>query len=281
MMTGRKAQKLGTGRAAQGIIVLLLVALGAAGALSGCDLVDRHVAEKYEAATKRWNDGDYRNAVQLYIALVKEHPRSQYADNALYWIGMTQFLYLGETDKSLQSLRLLLKKYPRRDMAPAAQLAIAEIYELGYNDYPRAIEEYAKAAEYTDKEIRERSLFSIGENLLRLKKGDEASDTWKRQVQEFPAGKRADAANFRLGTLAFAKGEIDEAEGFYRRTIEISADADLTMKAKFSLAECHEAKEHLTEALALFRELEPQYPNKDVIQIKINALETRIQKKSY
>lgn len=275
------AHRPGIMPAAKRAVFVLALAAGLFGAPAGCDLVDRRVAEKYEAATKQWNEGDYRNAVANYIALVKEHPRSQYADNALYWIGMTQFLYLGETDKALQSLRLLLKKYPRRDMAPAAQLAIAEIYELGYNDYPRAIEEYTKASGYSDKEIRERSLFSIGENLLRMKKADEASNAWKRQVQEFPAGKRADVANFRLGTMAFAKGEIDEAEAFYRRTLQISQDAELAMNATFSLAECLEAKESLQEALALYRTLEPQYQNKDVIQIKIKALETRILKKSY
>jgi TolA-binding protein len=69
--------------------------------LAGCDAVDRDAIEQYEAATKRWNAGDYPNAVKQYFTLVKEHPNSPRADDALYWAGVTQFLYLGETDKAL------------------------------------------------------------------------------------------------------------------------------------------------------------------------------------
>ena len=157
---------------------LIILMLGAA--LLGCDTLDRRAAEEYEAATKRWNAGDYQAAVSMYISLVKSHQYSQYADNALYWTGVTQFLYLGETEQALQTLRVLLKKYPSRDMAPAAQLYIAGIYELGYNDYSRAIEEYRKASEYSDKEVRETSLYSLADNLFRIGKIEDAQDAWKR-----------------------------------------------------------------------------------------------------
>ena len=97
----------------------------------------------------------------MYFALVKEHPRSSRADDALYWAGVTQFLYIGQTDKALETLNLLLKRYPHRDMAPQAQWYIAQIYELGYSDYARAIEEYRKATEYKNREVREKSLYSL------------------------------------------------------------------------------------------------------------------------
>ena len=108
------------------IIIVLLIGM----LLAGCDAFDKAAQNEYEAATKRWNAGDYQNAVKMYFALVKEHPSSSRADDALYWAGVTQFLYLSETDKALQTLRLLLKRYPRSDMAPAAQWYIAQIYEL-------------------------------------------------------------------------------------------------------------------------------------------------------
>jgi hypothetical protein len=53
------------------------------------------------------------------------------------------------------------------------------------------------------------------------------------------------------------------------------------IKAKFALAECLELGDNLKEALALYREIEPVYPNPEAIQIKIKALENRIIKKSY
>jgi TolA-binding protein len=249
--------------------------------LLGCEAFDKEARLEYEAATKRWDAGDYQTAVAMYVLLVKEHPYSPHADNALYWAGVTQFLYLNDTERALATLRLLLKKYPRRDTAPAAQLQIATIYELGYNDYPRAIEEYRRAAAYTDKDVRERSLYSLGENLFRVGKVEEAQETWLLQVKEFPSGSRTDVAFYRLGTTAFSQGRIDEAESYYRRSLEVSRDPEIAVKAKFALAQCLEAEERLSDALALYRELEPQYANKSAIEIKIKALETRILKKSY
>src|SRR5512137_1494487 len=162
-------------------LTILLLVVGILAALAGCEAFDKQASLEYEAATKRWYAGDYTGAVSMYISLVKNHPYSPHADNALYWVGVTQFLYLGETEKSLQVFRLLLKKYPSRDMAPAAQLYIAEIYELGYNDYVRAIEEYRKATHYSDKDVRERSLYSLADNLFRVGRVDDARSTWKNQ----------------------------------------------------------------------------------------------------
>ncbi len=257
-------------------VILLLAALCA-----GCDVFDKAASDEYEAATKRWNAGDYQTAVRLYFALVKEHPSSQKADDALYWAGVTQFLYLGETDKALQTLRLLLKTYPRRDMAPQAQWYIAQIYELGYSDYGRAIEEYRRAASYSNREVREKSLYSEAECLFRIGKIEDARSTWLRQVAEFPNGQQSRLAYFRLGTAAFSKGELDTAEKFYRKALEQNPDRELMIKAKFALAECLELGDNLKEALSLYREIEPVYPNSEAIQIKIKALENRIIKKSY
>jgi len=257
-------------------IVLLLGML-----LAGCDVIDKTAINEYEAATKRWNAGDYQAAVTMYFVLVKEHPHSTKADEALYWAGVTQFLYLGETEKGLQTLRLLLKRYPSRDRAPHAQWYIAQIYELGFSDYEHAIVEYRKASEYSNREVREKSLYGLAECLFRVGKIEEARNTWIRQVTMFPNGPQSRLAYLRLGTAAFSKGDIEKAKVFYRKTLEDNTDSELTIKAKFALAGCFEAEDNLQEAHKLYKEIEPSYPNHEAIQIKIRALETRIIKKSY
>ncbi len=249
--------------------------------LTGCNVFDKAANDKYEAATKCWNARDYQTAVRLYFELVKEHPSSPKADDALYWAGVTQFLYLGETDKALQTLRLLLKTYPNRERAPHAQWYIAQIYELGYNDYERAIKEYQAAAAYTNPEVREKSLYSLAECQFRVGRIEEARETWTKQVTEFPNGSQSRLAYFRLGTAAFSKGDLDASEQYYRKALEQNTDKELVIKTKFALAECLELGGNLKDALALYKEIEPLYPNPEAIQIKIKALENRIVKKSY
>lgn len=248
---------------------------------AGCDILDKATIDEYEAAMKRWNAGDYPSAARMFFALVKEHPRSSRADDALYWAGVTQFLYLGQTDTALETLQLLLKRYPNRDMAPEAQWYIAQIYELGHNDYGRAVDEYRKASGYSNREVREKSLYSLADCLFRLGKIDEAREEWTRQVGEFPAGPNVRLGYYRLGTTAFSKGELEKAEMFYKKALENNPDKELAAKTNFALAECLEAGDKLSEALKLYKEVEPVYSNKEAIQIKIRALETRIIKKSY
>jgi TolA-binding protein len=248
---------------------------------AGCNMLDRTAISEYEAATKRWNAGDYPTAVRMYFALVKEHPRSSRADDALYWAGVTQFLYLGQTEQALQTLHLVLKRYPREDIAPQAQWYIAQIHELGYNDYARAIEEYRKAIEYPDREVKEKSLYSLADCLFRLGKIEDSREVWTRQVEEFSTGPNVRLAYYRLGTSAFSKGELDKAEAYYRKALENNPDRELAIKASVALAGCLEAGDHLAEALKLYKELAPVYQNKEAIAIKIAALEKRIIKKSY
>lgn len=258
------------------IIVLLLCII-----VAGCGVFEKTANNRYAAATKRWTAGEYTIAVRMYLSIVKKHPRSSRADDALYWAGVTQFLYLGQTEKALETLQLLLKRYPNRDMAPQAQWYIAQIYELGYSEYERAVEEYRKAIQYSDREVREKSLYSLADCLFRIGKIDEAREAWTSQIAEFPEGPNVRLGYYRLGTTAFSKGDLEKAEEFYRKTLENNTDTELTAKATFALAGCLEAGDKLRDALKLYKEIEPTYPNKEAIQIKIKALETRIIKKSY
>lgn len=259
--------------------VFILFLLGIV--FSGCSLFEKSAINKYETATKRWNAGDYAAAARKYLALVKEHPYSTRADDALYWAGVTQFLYLGQTEKALETLQLLLKRYPNRDTAPQAQWYIAQIHELGYSDYEQAAVEYRKAVLYSNPEVKEKSLYSLADCLFRVGKINEAREVWTRQAADFPAGPNLRLAYYRLGTTAFAKGELETAEKFYRKALENNPDQELAVKARFALAGCLEAGDRPKEALSLYKEIEPNYLNKEAIKIKIRALETRIRKKSY
>ena len=158
-------------------------------------------------------------------------------------------------------------------MAPQAQWYIAQIYELGYSDYARAMEEYRKAIGYSNGEVKEKSLYSLADCLFRVGKIEEAREAWTRQVEEFPSGPNVRLAYYRLGTTAFSKGELEKAEAYYRKALLNNPDRELAIKASFALAGCLEAADNLSEALKLYKEIEPAYQNKEAIQIKITALE--------
>lgn len=95
---------------------------------------------KEEAAARTGRlDGDYREALGLVRQgqcnqavpklrdFVRQNPKSESADNALYWVGAC---YYGQRDysRAIVELNDLVLKYPKGDKVPAALLMMADAF---------------------------------------------------------------------------------------------------------------------------------------------------------
>lgn len=70
--------------------------------------------------------GDYRRALELYLALTREFPKSALADDALLCAARIQGTRLGKTGEGLALLDEILADYPRGDMASEARTLRAQ-----------------------------------------------------------------------------------------------------------------------------------------------------------
>lgn len=70
--------------------------------------------------------GDYRRALELYLALTREFPKSALADDALLCAARIQGTRLGKTGEGLALLDEILADYPRGDMAAEARTLRAQ-----------------------------------------------------------------------------------------------------------------------------------------------------------
>lgn len=70
--------------------------------------------------------GDYRRALELYLALIREFPKSALADDALLCAARIQGTRLGKTGEGLALLDEILADYPRGDMAAEARTLRAQ-----------------------------------------------------------------------------------------------------------------------------------------------------------
>ena len=70
--------------------------------------------------------GDYRRALELYLALTREFPKSALADDALLCAARIQGTRLGKTSEGLALLDEILADYPRGDMAAEARTLRAQ-----------------------------------------------------------------------------------------------------------------------------------------------------------
>lgn len=121
----------------------------------------------------------------------------------------------------------------------AAQPAVAQTSRLDAADSLAARGELARArdslaawweedAAGASREAVQRGLWLRGKLSL---DGDEAVDTYRRLIVEYPGGAYTDRALFRLGLAARARGEDREAAGYFRRIVRDHPWSDLRDRA--------------------------------------------------
>ena len=80
----------------------------------------------YDAASNLFRRNDFASAIDAFRAFLKDHPGSQLAPNAGYWIGIS-YANLRDYRSALAAQEEVLRRYPQSPKAPDALLAIAAI----------------------------------------------------------------------------------------------------------------------------------------------------------
>ena len=73
----------------------------------------------YEDAFRLYRAGDYRRAIDQFEAFLQTHPSSDYADNALFWLGECHFK-LGDHERAVLVFEDVVKRYPNGNKVPDA-----------------------------------------------------------------------------------------------------------------------------------------------------------------
>ncbi|MEE8313913.1 MAG: tol-pal system protein YbgF [Myxococcota bacterium] len=73
----------------------------------------------YENAFRLYRAGDYRRAIDRFEAFLQTHPSSDYADNALFWMGECYFK-LGDHERAVLVFEDVVKRYPDGNKVPDA-----------------------------------------------------------------------------------------------------------------------------------------------------------------
>lgn len=95
----------------------------AASPATGTKLQPKGSSEKelYEKGRQAYDNGEMDNARQAFLTLIQNHPKSNQADNAQFWIGET---YYREKwfERAILEYQTVIEKYPKGNKVPAAML---------------------------------------------------------------------------------------------------------------------------------------------------------------
>jgi tol-pal system protein YbgF len=75
----------------------------------------------YQKAYGTFKNGDYPAAVKQFKAFLSTYPKSEYADNAQYWIGESYYQQ-GDYERAILEYEQVVKQYPKGDKVASAML---------------------------------------------------------------------------------------------------------------------------------------------------------------
>ncbi|MFA9461455.1 tol-pal system protein YbgF [Thiohalorhabdus methylotrophus] len=114
---------------------------------------DRPADERaYRDAFQSLRAGDYEKSIEGFQKFLGNHPESEYADNAQYWLGEA-FYVRGKYERALEAFQGVGQRFPESDKGPAALLKKGyAYYEL--QDYRNARKTLLKVVEeYPDHRV--------------------------------------------------------------------------------------------------------------------------------
>lgn len=153
----------------------------------------------------------YRDAVGLFIRLLKENPPEDITVACMYFQG-DAFLNLGNTAEAVKAFGQIKDKYPSSRFYSHALLKLGAFYggEKGGED--KALEFYRMASEKPASDrVGAEALFQIAELHFRRKVFDKSAEAYKELLTKYPADQRSAEARLQAAWAVHNAGLYAEA----------------------------------------------------------------------
>ena len=196
---------------------------------------------------------EYAAAAQAYLDFVKDFPRTQIADKALY-NASTDFYKAHMLEKALATRELLFRNYPKSTLVPLCQWANAEGYEA-IGDFEHAAEAYELYVSGYEKQLGPAEKTSKKTAKKKSKKGKSAPAS-EEPKKEGPVWEEAKAqiALFNAGVYREGLGQLKQALRNRERYLELWPNAKDSETVALSIADLHERTGNYSKSVAFLEE---------------------------
>lgn len=151
----------------------------------------------FNIGIKLYNARLFENAIKKFKELKDTYPDSIYRDNAAIWSARV-YLKLGKNNEALKELNDIGEDSGE---LPSA-LYYKAIIENNSLNSSKAIEYYSRiSSQFPDHYLADDALISLGNILIKGKKGNQALDTFMKIIKEYPDRETVDDAYFLIGKV--------------------------------------------------------------------------------
>ena len=249
----------------------------------------------FQIGNAHYNAGDYARAQSAYQRLLKESPQHAVASLAQYQLAWT-FAQRGDTAEAARRFQRYVAQQPMPEFAPDAIFWLGEqaLLERRFDDarrqFGRIVEEFGRS------ELADDAIYWIGQAFAEQGQATEAVERFRRLIEAYPGSPLVPEAALAIGVIDDAEGREAEArqqwewviarypqmrfqalayeriaEQFKRRgdydgaaaylaTAIAAATPEARAHLQYRLAECHQERGALEEALQEYLKVDYLYP---------------------
>lgn len=187
------------------VLVFLLAIVGGVifGFIRGKQKRDAEMTEFYLCET-RFNEGQYQDAAKLLGVFLQDHPKSEKAADAYYYLAMAREK-LGDNSGAIESWSKIIESYPESPNRAEAYYHLGVNYE-NLNQYDKAVENYKMVVNrFSNMPIAAGAWYGMGRIYQTKGQGPAAMDAYRNVMEKHPNTEFADDAEKRWGNINLEK----------------------------------------------------------------------------
>ena len=254
---------------------LALLITAAAVILPGCTA--RGEEEAFKKAQEHLIEGNYEKAITGCAAFIERFPQGRLAPQCQYMIGYVYSRHLSNPRKAMDAYSLLFYLYPDSPQVYLAREDRAKIYS-SMDDHVKAIGEYAWLVENGPYKTKDLYRYKIALEYIKADDFRQARIELAGLLKEMPQTPLSPDIHYHIAITHYLEGNLKEAIEAYENIISSFPGHPVYMEARLGKAQAIEESGRLGEAFKILLGLEKEYPNADVVRVRMKSLRERRKK---
>ena len=180
----------------------------------------------------------YESAIKKASKVLTFHPKSKWADDALFLIGRAYF-NMGEFVKARRKFEELQASFPKSKLVDETHYYISMCHyfageEIGAINSLKSLLE----SERMGNQRRAQASFTIGEIYFERKEYADAMTYYEKTVNEFEPDTLSPITRFRIAECLWQEKDYQKAKEAFAQVEELDPSLDLLFESKFKEGEC-------------------------------------------
>lgn len=165
------------------------------------------------------NLGNYQTAISIWEEMIEDHPNDSHWADGFDEISFTQWFYLNQYEKAIQTLENFIKLAPQHPQAPELLYFAARTAER-YGNLLKAAQLWEKLGiQYSTSNYGYDGLFQAGISYYRLRDYSQAIESFQSALGISKNREHQAAAYFWMGKSFAAQNKPQEAQGAWQQAV--------------------------------------------------------------